>query len=48
MSWKIIKSIKYSVIPFLCLGSFIVTQYKCSAKGVVYTEERGLTYNECV
>lgn len=48
MSWKIIKSIKYSVIPFLTIGSFIVTNYECSAHGPVYTEERGLSYNECV
>jgi hypothetical protein len=27
MSYKIIKSIKYSVVPFLTIGSFIVTVY---------------------
>lgn len=48
MSWKIIKSIKYSVIPYLTIGSFIITNYKCSAHGEVYTEERGLTANACI
>lgn len=38
VSWKIIKSIKYSVIPFLALGSFTVTVYKCSAYSGTYAK----------
>ena len=49
MSYKIIKSIKYSVIPFLTIGSFIVTDYKCSAHGMFYSEEYNeVIDNECV
>ncbi len=31
MSWRIIRSIKYCVVPFLTLGAYTVKEYYCSA-----------------